>query len=61
MFQMEEQDETLGKKTFNETEMSNLHDKDFKVMVLKVLTKPGKRMDKHSENFNREIENISTK
>ena len=32
-------------------EISNLADKEFKVMVIKMLTKLGKRMDKHSENL----------
>ena len=27
-------------------------------MVIKILTKLGKRMDEHSENFKREMENI---
>ena len=27
-------------------------------MVIKILTKRGKRMDEHSENFKREMENI---
>lgn len=46
------------KKNFNETEISNLPDKKFKVMVIKMLTKLGKRMNQHSENFKRELENI---
>ena len=37
-------------------ETSNLPDKEFKVMVIKKLTKCG-RMDKHSEILNEEIEN----
>ena len=39
------------KKTFNETEISNYSDKDFKVMVIKRLTKLGRGMNKHSKNF----------
>lgn len=38
-------------------EISNLPDKDFKVMIIKVLTNFRKRMDKHRENFNKEREN----
>lgn len=26
------------------------------VMIIKMFTKPGRRMDEHSENFNRELE-----
>lgn len=32
-------------------EMSNLPKKKLKVMVIKMLTKVRKRMEKHSENF----------
>ena len=42
-------DERQPKKEFN---------KRFKVMVIKVLTNIGRRMDEHSENFNKEIANI---
>lgn len=38
--------------------MSNSPNKEFKVMVVKMLTKLERRMDKHSENFNEEIEKI---
>lgn len=34
MFQMKGQDKTLG-KNFNEMEISNLSDKEFKIMVTK--------------------------
>ena len=57
MFQMKEQDKTLGKKILNKKRRSNLPDKKFKVMVLKIFTKLGRRMDEHSENFNKEREN----
>ena len=39
-------------------EISNLPDKEFKVMVIEMLTECGRRMHKHSENFNKETENI---
>ena len=39
-------------------EISNLPDKEFKVIVIKILTKLGGRMDELSENSNKEIENI---
>ena len=51
---MKEQDKTSREKNLNETtELSNLPDKEFKVMVLKMLTELGRRMDRHSENFNK--------
>ena len=45
-----------GEKT-NE-KLSNLLDKVFKALVLRILTELGKRIDEHSENFNKELENI---
>ena len=42
----------------NEMEISNLPDKEFKVMVIKKLAELGRRMDEHSENFNKEMGNI---
>ena len=33
--------------------MSNLHNKEFKVMIIKLLNELGIRMDKYSEKFNR--------
>ena len=51
MFQIKEQDKA-SEKYFNEKEISNLPDEEFKVMVIKMLTKQGRRMDGHSENFN---------
>ena len=54
---MKEQDTTSG-KNLNETEISNLPDKEFKVMVIKMLTKLRRRMNEHSENVNKETENI---
>ena len=42
----------------NETEVNNLLDRELKALVIKVLTELGKRIDVHSENFNKELENI---
>ena len=41
MFQMKEQDKT-PEKIFNETDVSDLSDKEFKVIVIKMLTKLGR-------------------
>ena len=41
----------------NEIEVSYLRDKEFKVMVIKMLTKLGRRMDECSENINKDLEN----
>ena len=40
------------------TEKSNLPNKEFRITVIKMLTELGKRMNEHSWNFNKVIENI---
>ena len=57
MFQLKEQDKT-SEKELKEVEISNLTGKKLKVIVTKVLTELRRRMDEHSENFNKEIKNI---
>ena len=37
-------------------EVSNLPNKEFKVMVIKMLIELRRRMDEHSKNFNEEIQ-----
>ena len=56
MFQMKQQDKTpeIG---LNETKIVYLPYKEFKIMVLKMLTKIKKTMHEESGNFNKEIEN----
>lgn len=39
-------------------ERSGIPDKVFKVMVIKILTILGRRLYKHSDNFNKEMKNI---
>ena len=51
MFQMKEQDKT-SEKDLSAIEISNVPDKELKVMVIKMLTKIG-RIGDHSENFNK--------
>ena len=47
-----------GGGDLNEIELRYLPEKEFKVMVIKMLIKLGRRMDEHNEKFNKEIENI---
>ena len=54
---MKEQ-ENIPKKTTNEREINNLPDEDFKALIIRMLTELGKIIDKHSENFNKELEHI---
>ena len=39
-------------------EIRNLYNEKFKVVIIKMITELGRRMDEHSENFNKELENI---
>ena len=39
-------------------DISNLPDKEFKVIIIKMLTKLRIRIEEHTENFNKELENI---
>ena len=55
-FQTKEPDKASEKNKLNETEISNLSDKEFKVMVIKMITELGKRMDELGENVNKETE-----
>ena len=56
MFQMKEQNKT-SERELNKKKISNLPDKEFKVMVIKMLTELGKIVD-YSKNYNKEKENI---
>ena len=56
MFQIKKKKDKTLKKELNETEISNLLDKEFKVMVIKMLPKFRRRMDEYRENFNTERE-----
>ena len=57
MLQLREQDKT-SEKQVNETES---HDKELMVMVTKMLTGLERRVDKLSENFNKEKIEITNK
>lgn len=45
-------------RDLNEVKLSNPAGKEFKVIVIKMLTELGRRIDEFSGNFNKEIENI---
>ena len=60
MFQMKEQNKT-SEKELNKMEISNLPDKEFKVMVKTMSTGLGRRVDEFSENISQEIGNIFLK
>lgn len=52
MFQMKEQ-----KNNPNETELNDLPDKEFKVTVIRMFTKLGRRIEELRQSFNKELEN----
>ena len=56
-FQVREQDKT-SEKELNETEIHNVPDKEFQQKIISMLIDFGRRMDKLSENVNKELENI---
>ena len=54
---MKEQGKT-SEKDLNEVEISDLPDKEFKIMVIKMLIELRRRMDEQSKNFNKGIESV---
>ena len=58
MLQMKEQDKTL--EELNEVEMGNLLEKEFKLMITKMIKELERRMDEQSEKLevlNKQLEN----
>ena len=66
MYQMKEQDKTPGKQ-LNEVEIGNLPEKEFRIMILKMIQDLGKRMEakmqekKMQEKFNKDQEELKNK
>ena len=42
----------------SEMKINNLTDKQFKMLVMKMLTELGETIDEQSDNFNKELENM---
>lgn len=57
MFQTKEQDKS-PETELSEREMSDLLEREFKIMVIKILTEVGRAMHEQNDTFNKEIENI---
>ena len=51
---MKEQDKTS--EELSKVEICKLPDKEFKVMIIKMLNKPRRRMNEYSEKFNKDLE-----
>ena len=64
MYQMKEQDKTQEKQ-LNEVEISNLPEKDFRIMIVKMIQDLRKRMEakieKMQETFNKDLEELKNK
>ena len=59
MIQTKEQDKSL-ERNLNETEISDLSDREFKTMVIKMLTEVRRTRHEQSENLNKDTENIKS-
>ena len=57
IFQTKKQDKT-PETDLNEMKISDLPDKQFKIMLLRMFPKVRRTMHEQSENFNKERENI---
>lgn len=51
---MKEQQQQNPDQKPSEIKISHLPDKEFEVVVIRMLTKLGRTMEEHSENFSRE-------
>ena len=64
MYQMKEQDETPAKQ-LNEMEIGNLPEKEFRIMIVKMVQDLGRRMEaktkKMQEMFNKDLEELKNK
>ena len=64
MYQMKEQDKTPGKQ-LKEVEIGNLAEKEFRIMIVKRIQDPGKKMQARMENmqkmFNKDLEELRNK
>ena len=57
---MKEQGENPPDLT-NEEEIGSLPEKEFRIMIIKMIENPGNRMEKIRETFNKELEELKTK
>ena len=58
--QMQEQGKNSPELT-NEEEIGSLPEKEFRVMIVKVIQNPGNRMEKIQETFNKDLEELKSK
>ena len=60
MSQMNEQDK-FPEKQLNEEEIGNLPEKEFRIMVVKMIQDLGKRMEKMKEMLTKDLEELKSK
>ena len=60
MQQMKEQGKNAPDQT-NEEEISSLPEKEFRVMIVKMIQNLGNRMEKIQETFNKDLEELKSK
>ena len=64
MYQMKEQDKTPEKQV-NEVEISNLPEKEFRIMIVQMIQDLGNKMEakieKMQETFNKDLEELKNK
>ena len=60
MQQMKEQGKNWPDQT-NEEEIGSLPEKEFRVMIVKVMQNLGNRMEKIQETFNKDLEELKSK
>ena len=62
MYQMKEQDKTLEKQLNEEVKIGNLPEKEFRIMIVKMIQDLGKRteakIEKMQEMFNKDLEEL---
>ena len=60
MYQMKEQEKT-PEKQLSEVEIGNLPEKEFRIMIVKMIQNIGNRMEKIQETFNKDLQELKTK
>ena len=59
MLQIKEQGKNLQDQ-INEDEIGNLHEKEFRIMIVKMIQNLGNRMEKIQETFNKDLEELKS-
>ena len=61
MSQMKEQDKTPEKKQLNKVEIGTLPEKDFRIMIVKMIQDIGKTIEKMQEVFTKDLQELKNK